>query len=128
MSIEMRHAPFYGWISGFIGNRPDRFQSVWPVALFSGFHAAIPVHRYLADFDGDQHGGTDAPEPAARSYPGKDLSVDAGLFTFLLAGFPAGLVIYWTWNNTLSIAQQWWITLYSKAKSAGLIDDRIGIG
>jgi len=31
-------------------------------------------------------------------------------FTFLLAGFPAGLVIYWTWNNTLSIAQQWWIT------------------
>ena len=31
-------------------------------------------------------------------------------FTFLLAGFPAGLVIYWTWNNILSIAQQWWIT------------------
>ncbi len=31
-------------------------------------------------------------------------------FTFLLAGFPAGLVIYWTWNNTLSILQQWWIT------------------
>jgi YidC/Oxa1 family membrane protein insertase len=31
-------------------------------------------------------------------------------FTFLLAGFPAGLVIYWTWNNVLSIAQQWWIT------------------
>ena len=31
-------------------------------------------------------------------------------FTFLLAGFPAGLVIYWTWNNTLSIIQQWYIT------------------
>ena len=29
------------------------------------------------------------------------------LFTFLLAKFPAGLVIYWTWNNLLSIAQQW---------------------
>ena len=28
-------------------------------------------------------------------------------FTFLLATFPAGLVIYWTWNNVLSIAQQW---------------------
>jgi YidC/Oxa1 family membrane protein insertase len=28
-------------------------------------------------------------------------------FTFLLANFPAGLVIYWAWNNTLSIAQQW---------------------
>ena len=31
-------------------------------------------------------------------------------FTFLLAGFPSGLVIYWTWNNLLSITQQWWIT------------------
>jgi YidC/Oxa1 family membrane protein insertase len=31
-------------------------------------------------------------------------------FTFLLAGFPAGLVIYWTSNNILSITQQWWIT------------------
>ena len=28
------------------------------------------------------------------------------MFTFLLASFPAGLVIYWTWNNTLSILQQ----------------------
>ena len=29
------------------------------------------------------------------------------LFTFMLAAFPAGLVIYWTWNNTLSILQQY---------------------
>jgi YidC/Oxa1 family membrane protein insertase len=28
------------------------------------------------------------------------------VFTFMLASFPAGLVIYWAWNNTLSIAQQ----------------------
>jgi YidC/Oxa1 family membrane protein insertase len=35
----------------------------------------------------------------------------------LLAGFPAGLVIYWTWNNTLSIAQQWWITKTIKKQS-----------
>jgi YidC/Oxa1 family membrane protein insertase len=31
------------------------------------------------------------------------------IFTFMLASFPAGLVIYWTWNNLLSIAQQWMI-------------------
>jgi len=29
------------------------------------------------------------------------------MFTFLLARFPAGLVVYWAWNNTLSILQQW---------------------
>jgi YidC/Oxa1 family membrane protein insertase len=31
------------------------------------------------------------------------------IFVFLFATFPAGLVIYWTWNNVLSIAQQWLI-------------------
>ena len=31
------------------------------------------------------------------------------VFTFLLGRFPAGLVIYWAWNNTLSICQQWLI-------------------
>ena len=29
------------------------------------------------------------------------------VFTFMLSQFPAGLVIYWSWNNTLSILQQW---------------------
>ena len=32
------------------------------------------------------------------------------LFVFLFAGFPAGLVLYWTWNNILSITQQWVIS------------------
>ncbi|MNL49731.1 Membrane protein insertase YidC [compost metagenome] len=31
------------------------------------------------------------------------------IFTFMLGTFPAGLVIYWAWNNTLSVAQQWFI-------------------
>ena len=31
------------------------------------------------------------------------------IFTFMLANFPAGLVIYWSWNNALSVAQQWLI-------------------
>jgi YidC/Oxa1 family membrane protein insertase len=31
------------------------------------------------------------------------------IFTFMLAGFPAGLVIYWAWNNLLSVLQQGFI-------------------
>ena len=31
------------------------------------------------------------------------------IFTFMFATFPAGLVIYYTWNNLLTIAQQWFI-------------------
>ena len=52
------------------------------------------------------------------------------VFTFLLASFPAGLVIYWTWNNTLSIIQQTIImrsmgvkvSLFSKDDDAGKAD------
>jgi YidC/Oxa1 family membrane protein insertase len=36
------------------------------------------------------------------------------IFTFMLANFPAGLVIYWSWNNTLTILQQW--TIMRRAK------------
>jgi YidC/Oxa1 family membrane protein insertase len=31
------------------------------------------------------------------------------IFVFMMGRFPAGLVIYWCWNNTLTIAQQWYI-------------------
>jgi YidC/Oxa1 family membrane protein insertase len=39
------------------------------------------------------------------------------IFTVILAGFPAGLVIYWTANNTLTIAQQW--IIMRRATAAG---------
>jgi YidC/Oxa1 family membrane protein insertase len=38
------------------------------------------------------------------------------IFTFMLASFPAGLVIYWTWNNLLSICQQWYIMQLDKKR------------
>jgi YidC/Oxa1 family membrane protein insertase len=44
------------------------------------------------------------------------------IFTFMLAGFSAGLVIYWAWNNTLSVAQQSYIMRKNGAK-VELIDN-----
>ena len=41
------------------------------------------------------------------------------IFTFMLASFPAGLVIYWAWNNLLSIAQQWYIMRLEQQRSGG---------
>ena len=38
------------------------------------------------------------------------------IFTFMLASFPAGLVIYWAWNNTLSVIQQYFIMRKHGAK------------
>jgi YidC/Oxa1 family membrane protein insertase len=43
------------------------------------------------------------------------------IFTFLMAGFPSGLVIYWTWNNLLSSAQQ-----YVMMRRQGVKIDLIG--
>ena len=42
------------------------------------------------------------------------------IFTFMLASFPAGLVIYWSWNNLLSIAQQWLIMRRTSLARPGL--------
>jgi YidC/Oxa1 family membrane protein insertase len=41
------------------------------------------------------------------------------IFTFMLASFPAGLVIYWSWNNLLSIGQQWYIQRLEAKRKAG---------
>jgi YidC/Oxa1 family membrane protein insertase len=38
------------------------------------------------------------------------------IFTFMLASFPAGLVIYWSWNNLLSVAQQYYIMRHDRAE------------
>ena len=106
VTIEMRHAPFFGWIHDL--SAPD------PTTVFNLF-GLIPwtpppsflMHRRLAADHGRHDVPADEAEPgAAGSGPGEDVHLDAVIFTFMLASFPAGLVIYWTWNNTLSILQQ----------------------
>jgi YidC/Oxa1 family membrane protein insertase len=40
------------------------------------------------------------------------------IFTFMLASFPAGLVIYWSWNNLLSMAQQAYISRHERRRTS----------
>ena len=112
VSIEMRHAPFFGWIQDLSAIDPTSIFNLFGLLPYSvDFIPWIFVDRHLADFDGGFNGGSDAPEPAPPDpIQAKIFQWMPVFFTFLLAGFPAGLVIYWTWNNILSIAQQWWIT------------------
>jgi len=112
VSIEMRHAPFYGWIKDLSAVDPTsifnlfgllpysvdflpQFLSIgiWPILM--GISMAVQMRL-----------NPPPPDPVQA----KIFQWMPVFFTFLLAGFPAGLVIYWTWNNTLSILQQWWIT------------------
>jgi YidC/Oxa1 family membrane protein insertase len=106
VTIEMRHAPFYGWIHdlsaidpttvfnlfGLIPFTPPDFLmvGVWPLVM--------GVTMFL------QQKMNPAPTDPIQA---KIFTVLPVLFTFLLASFPAGLVIYWAWSNVLSILQQW---------------------
>ena len=103
----MRQAPFFGWIQDLSAPDPTTLFNlfglipwttpdwlpmlgVWPVIM--------GITMYL------QQKLNPAPADPVQA---KVFMFLPFLFTFMLAGFPAGLVIYWAWNNSLSILQQW---------------------
>jgi YidC/Oxa1 family membrane protein insertase len=108
VTIEMRHAPFYGWIHDLSAPDPTSFANLFgllpfavPAFLMIG---AWPIIMGLTMFLQQKLNPQPVDPVQARMF-----MVLPVVFTYMLAHFPAGLVIYWAWNNTLSIAQQWLI-------------------
>ncbi len=106
VTIEMRHAPFYGWIKDL--SAPD------PTTVFNLFGALpyTPPDFLMIGVWPLLMGGSMFLQQKLNPQPADPIQAKIFLFMplffmFLLANFPAGLVIYWTWNNVLSIAQQW---------------------
>ena len=111
VTIEMRHAPFFGWIHDL--SAPD------PTNIFNLF-GLIPFDPTIVPVIGSfLHVGAwgvimgitmwvqmklnpAPPDPTQQMI----FNWMPLIFTFMLASFPAGLVIYWAWNNTLSVLQQ----------------------
>ena len=105
VTIEMRHAPFFGWIKdlsapdptsvfnlfGLIPWTPPEFLmiGIWPLIMGCSMWVQMKLNPA-------------PPDPVQQ----KVFAWMPVFFTFLLARFPAGLVIYWAWNNTLSVIQQ----------------------
>ena len=118
VSIEMRHAPFYGWIQdlsapdptslftlfGLITWTPPEFLQIgiWPIIMGATMYLQQKLNPAPAD-----------PMQA------KIFMFLPFIFTFMLAQFPAGLVIYWAWNNILSISQQYVIMKRMGVKIGG---------
>lgn len=106
VSIEMRQAPFYGWIHDL--SAPD------PTSVFNLF-GLIPwdppsflmLGAWPLIMGGTMFLQQKMSPPPADPTQAKMFLLMPIFFTYLLAQFPAGLVIYWTWNNILSIGQQW---------------------
>lgn len=106
VSIEMRHAPFYGWVHDLSAPDPTTLFNLfglipWTPPEFIPMIGVWPLLMGLTMFLQQRLN----PQPA-DPIQAKVFMFLPIFFTFLLANFPAGLVIYWAWNNLLSIAQQ----------------------
>ncbi|MFD1695453.1 membrane protein insertase YidC [Roseibium aestuarii] len=108
VTIEMRHAPFFGWIHDLSAPDPTTVFNLFglipwdpPQMLMLGVWPLIMgVTMFL-----QMKMNPTPPDPAQQMI----FTWMPVLFTFMLASFPAGLVIYWAWNNSLSITQQYLI-------------------
>ena len=104
-SIELRHAPFFGWIQDLSAPDPTSLFNLFglipwtpPTMLMIGVWPIIMgITMWL-----QMRLNPTPPDPVQASL----FNWMPVMFTFMLGSFPVGLVIYWAWSNTLSILQQ----------------------
>jgi YidC/Oxa1 family membrane protein insertase len=114
VTIEMRHAPFFGWIKDLSAPDPTNLFNLFGLLHFDPTQIPVFGHYLWLGVWPIIMGITmwfqmklnpTPPDPTQKMiFDWMPL-----IFTFMLAGFPAGLVIYWAWNNLLSVAQQSYI-------------------
>jgi YidC/Oxa1 family membrane protein insertase len=111
VTIEMRHAPFFGWIRDLSAPDPTSVFNLFGLLPYDpsqvpmiGHFLAIGAWPLIMGVTmwAQMKLNPAPPDPVQQ----KVFAWMPVFFTFLLAGFPAGLVIYWAWNNTLSVIQQ----------------------
>jgi YidC/Oxa1 family membrane protein insertase len=111
VTIEMRHAPFYGWIKDLSAPDPTTVFTLFGLIPWDPSHVPI-LGAYMmvgawplimgVTMWAQMKLNPPPPDPAQKMI----FDWMPVIFTFMLASFSAGLVIYWAWNNTLSVLQQ----------------------
>ena len=116
ISLEMRHQPFFGWIKDLSAPDPTSLFNLFglipwdpPSFLIIGIW---PILMGLSMFV--QQKLNPAPTDPIQA---KIFMFFPVFLTVILASFPSGLVLYWTVNNILTIAQQWFIMKRTKVKT-----------
>jgi YidC/Oxa1 family membrane protein insertase len=112
VTIEMRHAPFYGWIHDLSAPDPTSFANLFGLLPFDPATVPMIGHFLLIGAWPLMMGITMFLQQKLNPQPVDPVQARMFMFlpiifTYMLSAFPAGLVIYWSWNNLLSIAQQW---------------------
>ncbi|CAM5773504.1 membrane protein insertase YidC [Bosea minatitlanensis] len=108
ITIEMRHAPFFGWIHDLAAPDPTNLFNLFGLLPFTPpamLHLGLwPIIMGITMFI-QMKMNPEPPDPVQKMM----FTWMPVFFTFLLGSFPAGLVIYWSWNNLLSVTQQGFI-------------------
>jgi YidC/Oxa1 family membrane protein insertase len=115
ITIEMRHAPFFGWIQDLSAPDPTSIVNLFGLLPFTAptiLHLGVwPLIMGVTMFLQMRMNPTPPDPTQAMIFTWMPL-----VFMFMLSSFPAGLVIYWAWNNTLSVLQQSYIMNKNGAK------------
>ncbi len=112
VTIEMRQAPFYGWIHDLSAPDPTTILNLfgllpYHIPAFVPAYLSIgiwPILMGVTQFVQTKLNPAPSDPVQAKMFTFMPL-----IFTFMFATFPAGLVIYYTWNNLLSVTQQYFI-------------------
>lgn len=109
ITIEMRHASFFGWVKDLSAPDPTNVFNLFgllpftpPAPLIIGAWPLIMGITMILQ----QRMNPEPTDPVQA----KVMKLLPFIFTFLFAAFPVGLIIYWAWNNSLSVLQQWVLT------------------
>ena len=131
VTIEMRHQPFFGWLQDLSAPDPTNIWNLFGLIPWDPSSAPL-IGNLLGGGSGGFTLGLSvlaiiygltmwlqmamsppAPDPMQR----KIFAFMPVVFTFIMAGFPAGLLIYWGWSNVLTIFQQYIIMHRFKAEN-----------
>jgi YidC/Oxa1 family membrane protein insertase len=110
VTIEMRQAPFFGWIHDLSAPDPTSILNLFGLLPY---HIPLWVPAYLSVgiwpilMGMTQFVQTKLNPAPTDPVQAKMFTFMPLIFTFMFATFPAGLVIYYTWNNLLSVTQQY---------------------
>jgi len=108
VTIEMRHAPFFGWIQDLSAPDPTTIFNLFGLLPFTPpsflMLGVWPLFMAMTMFL--QQKMSPQPTDPVQAQVMKFMPL---MFLFMFSGFPAGLLIYWSWNNILSIVQQFYI-------------------
>ena len=116
ISLEMRHQPFFGWIQDLSAKDPTTIFNLFGLIPWSppGFLiiGIWPILMGLTMYLQQKLNPAPADPIQAKIFAFFPL-----FLTIILAPFPSGLVVYWTVNNVLTIAQQWVIMRQTKVRT-----------